>query len=310
MSLLLDALKKAAKDKEAASAKPADELQADAVQTNQAINNADSEIEFELEDTDIEIENQADKQIDTNIDNQTRHEHADEPELTLGPSGAAAENTRPGPNTVSDEALQVLIYKTNREHRRKRNFIWVGAVLASVTVLVVSGLYFFNQMQQEVAALERRHQDNMQAVQAEPVKTSRDTFAATQAKPEMFVKKTVADRPADQKPVQNKPAPKKPVMNNIGPVASAQTYTTATRQSSGSNEISIARGGKKDPVSALLNSAWSAYNSMDYTQAKTLYEQVLQREKNNRDALMGMGAIALKYADVNSARHYYNRLLQ
>jgi tetratricopeptide (TPR) repeat protein len=295
MSLLLDALKKAAKDKEAASAKPADELQTDAARPNQAINNANSEIEFELEDSDIETQKEIHKQ----------NEDTDKTELTLDPSGAPEKNTGPGPNTVSDEALQVLIYKTNREHRRKRNFIWVGAVLASVTVLVVSGMYFFNQMQQEVAALERRHQRNMQVVQAEPVKTARETFATKQPQPEMIVKQSAGSRPAAQKPVQKKPATKK-----IIPVASAETNTTATRQASGSNVISIARGGKKDPVSALLNSAWSAYNTMDYTQAKTLYEQVLQREKNNRDALMGMGAIALKYGDVNSARHYYNRLLQ
>ena len=293
MSLLLDALKKAAKDKEAASAQPAVDAQASADDLNHTAIDADSNVELELEDT---------PSIDSLDDVQRGHEH--ENELTLDKAALSIDNKKPSSNTVSDEALQVLIYKTRREHRRKRRIVWIGAVLFSVFVLVASGMYFFNNMQQEVAALERRHQLSMQAVKAEPVKTSRETTTDNQSQNMVVTKQTVPDKPPVQKPVVNKARPV--AAAGINKAASAAPSSSQST----SNVISIARGEKHDPVSALLNSAWQAYNTADYTQASALYEQVLAREKNNRDALMGMGAIALKYGDVNSARHYYNRMLQ
>ena len=286
MSLLLDALKKAAKDKESASAKPAVDVHAYANDLSQAAIDANSDVELELEDT-PSIDSQDDVQNGRVNDN----------ELTLDEPALALNVKKPSSNTVSDEALQVLIYKTRREHRRKRRIIWIGAMLVSVFVLVASGMYFFNEMQQEVAALERRHQLSMQAVQAEPVKASRETITENQSQNRVVTKQPVAD----------KPPPQKPVVNKARPVAAAGINKAAPATS---NVISFARSEKQDPVSTLLNSAWQAYNAADYTQASTLYEQVLAREKNNRDALMGMGAIALKYADVSSAKHYYNRLLQ
>ena len=170
MSLLLDALKKAAKDKESASAKPAVDVHAYANDLSQAAIDANSDVELELEDT-PSIDSQDDVQNGRVNDN----------ELTLDEPALALNVKKPSSNTVSDEALQVLIYKTRREHRRKRRIIWIGAMLVSVFVLVAVGMYFFNEMQQEVAALERRHQLSMQAVQAEPVKASRETITENQS---------------------------------------------------------------------------------------------------------------------------------
>jgi Flp pilus assembly protein TadD len=298
MSLLLDALKKAAKDKEASSAVAAD-ASAQPKSDAKAISATDeTDFEFSLDDISTPA---AEPEQSADSDNKA-------PASVEAPLALEA---GPAPNTVSDEALQVLIYKTNHAHRRRRLIIWGSAATLSVIVLLVSGLYFFSNIQQEVETLEQRHRINMQAVQSEPVKTSILEFASEAgAREKIYSSEPVAvsDQPASAKEPAQTPAGKKTQVKNkkISPAM----HASAARQQTASNQISVVLGEKADPVGALLARAWGAYNKSDYAQANNLYAQVLDREKNNRDALMGLGAIALKNNDDQAAMQYYNKLLQ
>lgn len=278
MSLLLDALKKAAKDKEAANAPGSGDAQAGSTH---------SAIESQAED--IAPGARSEPEVDSG-----------DLEFTLDPPALSIEEAaRPTTNTISDEALQVLIYKTNHEHKRRRRLIWGGAFLASIIVLVVSGMYFFRQMQTEVEALELRHKINMQSVQSEPVKAVGAHY------------QTSADQAVSQAPARVERAEQKQAaVTRPRTVQNKAAVSVADARPPAAKQITIVRGEQRDPISTLLNSAWAAYNNADYARAGGLYDQVLTREKNNRDALMGMGAIALKNGDEPSALHYYNRLLQ
>jgi Tfp pilus assembly protein PilF len=55
--------------------------------------------------------------------------------------------------------------------------------------------------------------------------------------------------------------------------------------------------------------AWSAYQQGDYAAARILYQQLLARDPDNRDALLGVAASAMQQGDMVSARQTYNRLL-
>lgn len=277
MSLLLDALKKAAKDKEASSGEAAD------VPANSA-GAADDAANFEF----------------TLDDDSTATPIKPERDANVAADVALTVEAVPVHNTVSDEALQVLIHKTNQRYKRRRLIIWGSAAAICLCVLIISGLYFYKDIQQQVAALELSHRVSMQAVQSEPVKTTLSAMDST-SRP---------DSEASRAVVRKTPVREKPPVSTPRAVAVANTRAPAPRQQTADNKINVVVGEKTDPVGALLSTAWAAYNKSDYATANNLYAQVLEREKNNRDALMGMGAIALKNNEAQVALQYYNKMLQ
>jgi hypothetical protein len=159
MSLLLDALKKAAKDKEASSAAAAGAIAPDSNSDKENLSVQSEVIELTLDD--IPDAQTSSEQSGKDVEPQPAAERP----LTF--------DTDPVPNRVSDEALQVLIYKTNHAYRKRRRIIWGGAAVISVITLTISGLYFFRQIQQSISTLEMRHRVNMRAVESEPVKAKK-----------------------------------------------------------------------------------------------------------------------------------------
>ena len=64
------------------------------------------------------------------------------------------------------------------------------------------------------------------------------------------------------------------------------------------------------PVSPTLMRAYEILQSGDHAQARGLYEQVLQAEPRNLDALLGLGAIALNDGRLDDASRYYQQVLE
>ena len=77
-----------------------------------------------------------------------------------------------------------------------------------------------------------------------------------------------------------------------------------------SRKISIQKSSKTDVISEKLDNAWLAYENGDYKEARELYREVMHVESNNRDALLGLGAIAVKEKDYAAAKKYYSLLLK
>lgn len=84
----------------------------------------------------------------------------------------------------------------------------------------------------------------------------------------------------------------------------------ADSQSLNAGILSIERTHKKDPVADKLDAAWLAYEGARYAQAKKFYNDVLRIEKNNRDAYLGLGAIAIIEKDNEQAKRIYRALLE
>ena len=74
--------------------------------------------------------------------------------------------------------------------------------------------------------------------------------------------------------------------------------------------IHISKKRKTSGVDAQLHEAWRAYQQQDYLRAERQYKQVLHRYPNNRDALLGLAAIALYRNHTSAARQYYQRVLK
>lgn len=59
-----------------------------------------------------------------------------------------------------------------------------------------------------------------------------------------------------------------------------------------------------------LSKAYAAFKTGDNKAAQKAYNQVLQQDQNNRDALLGLAALASLRGDRQRAQQYYRRLLQ
>ena len=92
---------------------------------------------------------------------------------------------------------------------------------------------------------------------------------------------------------------------------SIETVVIPSSQSKASGDISVRRDAASvTPISPTLMQAYEALQSGDHARAKGLYEQVLQAEPRNMDALLGLGAIALNEGRIEDASRYYQRVLE
>ncbi len=71
----------------------------------------------------------------------------------------------------------------------------------------------------------------------------------------------------------------------------------------------IQRNEVEDPLFSQLQQAYEAYQQGDFKQAEARYRQVFMRDNSNRDALLGLAAIAQQDKRPEDARRFYRRLL-
>ncbi len=74
--------------------------------------------------------------------------------------------------------------------------------------------------------------------------------------------------------------------------------------------IHIRKKSRTSAVDAQLHAAWRAYQQQDYLRAESQYKQVLHRYPDNRDAMLGLAAIALYRNNATAAHYYYERVLK
>jgi Flp pilus assembly protein TadD len=73
--------------------------------------------------------------------------------------------------------------------------------------------------------------------------------------------------------------------------------------------IDFQRNVAVDTVTPALLEAWQAYQRGDYVTAGQGYRQALGKDAHNRDALLGMAAVAQQQGNEEAAQQYYRQLL-
>lgn len=292
MSLLLDALKKAAQEKQStSSADTAVEFDAE-LSMQQAkgpvfANNMlwqDQTVnpeELELGDDVLSLNEPAEVVEPVEIDSNSTAEISD---IRITPT----------PSTVSDEALQLLIHKTNSAHKKSRLLTWGGIVTASLILLSAGGLYFYFDMMTEIETMQRKHKIALATLRAKTKIEENLTSLAVAPEAESKAKTVVK---AESRVVKkdNARITHKPTLND----------TNTVRQ-----KISVHRSDKRDPVSEALQRGWAAYQEKNYEQSGVAYKKVLIQEPKNHDALLGLAAVSLVQDDVETARGIYIQLLE
>ncbi|MDH5394343.1 MAG: hypothetical protein OEY11_14240 [Gammaproteobacteria bacterium] len=91
--------------------------------------------------------------------------------------------------------------------------------------------------------------------------------------------------------------------------AASATKTATTAPLKARKKISIVKQQKPDPVSALLNKAYAHYQSAEYQQADDIYRKVLARDHKQYDALLGRAAVAVVAGNMMLGRQFYKQTL-
>jgi len=294
MSLLLDALKKAAQEKHNADSADIDEEADAGLSLQQVAAAAQQQEESRLVDAVVLDE------LDLELD-------SDEPALSVATpvdhaSGITQVSSRsdldhritPTPSTVTDEALQLLIHKTNNEHKKSRMLTWGGVVTGSLVLLSVSGLYFYFNMINEMETMQRKHQIALATLKSKTrIEENLTSLAVT---------------PDVEKQTQSsiKSAEKASKSTNV----SSNKLSESVRNQQANKTFSVQRADKRDPVGEVLERGWNAYQNEDYELSKSEYKKVLKDEPDNHDALLGMAAVSMQQNDAESARDIYIKLLE
>jgi tetratricopeptide (TPR) repeat protein len=88
----------------------------------------------------------------------------------------------------------------------------------------------------------------------------------------------------------------------------ALSYDPATRTLR-SAPVRVTTHSGEDPIYARLQRAYSAYQIGSYEEARRLYREVLARDPANRDAHLGLGAVAVALGETAQAQAVYGRML-
>jgi Tfp pilus assembly protein PilF len=75
-------------------------------------------------------------------------------------------------------------------------------------------------------------------------------------------------------------------------------------------DIRMVRTDRPPQINPVLQDAYAAFTAGDTATAQRLYQQAQQQDPNNRDALMGLAAVALRQHQAGLAASHYLRLLE
>ncbi|MCG6939053.1 MAG: tetratricopeptide repeat protein [Gammaproteobacteria bacterium] len=343
MSLLLDALKKAADDKQKISRGESTDTKADL----RKVKSVNLSVRDDVLALTKELNLQPKEHDESTSEILSLNENADVAELTLdidqnlsyaststdiednGISGidagkehpeelnmdinvndhGSAKNPEKTKIRISDDALLMLVDKTNRDVKQEKTTFVIGLLITSLIILISGGVYYYLDTSTEIAAIERKHQIAMRSMQS---KTSQVNLPANRE----IIRNLVGDAELKEKvqlAKQHIASKKNSAKNNSEHTQSKSTVkskVSSTITEAAASEISIKKSSKTDPLSEKLNAAWLAYESGNYNEAKKLYRDALKVESGSRDALLGLGAIAVREKDSMAARNSYSLVLK
>lgn len=236
------------------------------------------------------------------------------------PAAVAATATPAPAATGAQAAARILAAGANRQAaERRRNLLGIGA-LAGVLALAIGGYYHYAALAQSQpfmslppAAAPLSAEPSADDAALTTADAARDDSGAPGAS-DQAISSAPAQTPWRAGPPPTalvtedwQPAPVDPrVLRGDAPVEAAEAPTAATP----APVIRISRGSRPDRVSAALQDAYAAFRAERWAEAELGYRDVLAREAGNRDALLGLAALAVRAGRPDVARQHYRELLR
>ncbi len=200
----------------------------------------------------------------------------------------------------SKKLLLTFIKESNLHSQRERFIRTIGAAIFISFILIYSGVYFFIQSTEtnhefylshnDIPSNKTNHTDNPNIITSKIKKPlqklvlSKNTTSSIESiRPEKTLR-----------------------IDNTQP---KHSNTTLINTNTKNLAIHISQAIKPDPVDLLLNDAYSLFHQNEYRLSEKKYKAVLLREPKNRDALLGLAAIAKKDKQYEFAHQKYQYLL-
>lgn len=189
------------------------------------------------------------------------------------------------------EALSAMINKNHQSRANSRRIFKLSIISIIMLLLFGSGLYAYFML------------DN---VQTNPVNLDlAERKAPAVAEKRLKIVDNISQEAVDSASLLTQAPAVKPA-NSSNQVASVKPEVTKPLAK---KQIQIKRKTTEDPIGVLLAQAYAEFKKSEYISSEKIYKKVIDRDKNNHDALLGLAAIAVKQNRNNEAKEIYIKLL-
>ena len=201
----------------------------------------------------------------------------------------------------------------------KRAMVW-GAVAVIGCGLAGAGIYYLQQAPKAVripspsvaAEVESLRPKALPIVELEPARQSMPEAIVTI---EPVIESGIEDTAGALSAMAGPPAPADDLTSS--PSAAEPLTPTGAGGAPASprlgirpGEVRIARSDSAGGTGAELNQAYAAYVGGDYARAEELYQRVLSRRPEQRDALLGIAALKLRDGNLAQAHRLYRQVIK
>ncbi len=220
--------------------------------------------------------------------------------LTLEEAPAAARASAPPDETARAAGQNLFAAKKKAPPRRRWKLGLVPTTLLICgTIGAGYGYYVWRELNPPVQRVAVRNpppppsQPPKQVITPTPLVAAIKPEAPVQLEPQTPAAVPSAVAPAEEQAV---------------PVESPRKVQRKSTASS-AKRLTIRSATQADTITPALQDAWRAYQRGDYAAAEEGYRRVLAQDARNRDALLGMGAIAQQAGKDQAAQQYYRQVL-
>ncbi|MBS0308045.1 MAG: tetratricopeptide repeat protein [Proteobacteria bacterium] len=236
--------------------------------------------------------------------------------------------TRPQPRESGAQQTAKAVFASKQlAHKNQGMRIALGAIVVLLLASAGFGYYYIQGITQKSSvitagtptqppvppdpALAAQQQADSTAIASTPATTASmiaaaDSTAALSSGKLAGGQTVTASEPAT--PVKTLPADKLAIADTEQKAMPTPAANKSTQI--GSAGITIRQTNNVDRINPTLASAYQAFVAGDTTSAQQKYQQVVQLDANNRDALLGLAAIALVHKQPAQAGAYYLKLLE
>ncbi len=238
-----------------------------------------------IEPLSLALSDQADE-----LDGLPNSDVVDDPQIQpQKPPQEALQREQPSPELQQTVQPEATAFKQIKRRQNTQRYYIIAAAM-SVIAILISGYFYW-----------RLNNVNQTVVYSPPDISEKQTLSAA-----------ISTSPADTTTASTtRLAPPAAQSKRAEPISQEAAYapTPAPEATVTEKPIKIKKNTSSRKNSQTLLKAYQAYSRGDLATAKTLYEKILTRLPRNRDAMLGLAAIALNAGNTGHARQYYQQIL-
>lgn len=221
------------------------------------------------------------------------------------PSKTKTENAAAGSGSANASRTAGQTLFAAKKKKEAPRFRWTLGLIPTTLIICsiigsIYGFYVWRELNPPAPKIVQR-----------PIEPPPPTPISTPTPPPLVATLAPVVAPAPQPAAVTPPVPaieKAPALNYTVAKPKSRSNSKPRPQKAPAG-MSIQRQQATDTITPTLLGAYQAYQRGDYAAASQGYREVLKSDERNRDALLGLGAIAQQQGQDQTAQHYYRQVL-